>query len=164
MDTTIIIGIVSATSALAGVALAQLSAIVQDHLKRKHEKRKLLREKYEELANYVTESHLWSTELLQATSLPQVSSSTPIQARKAATLANIYFPLLREPAWEYLNSCALLHVVIIENFKFVPGVTAGAQAAHHDRQAFDQAGDRMHRARQQLDDAITQYANKYTRA
>lgn len=164
MDTSIIIAIVSASAALSGVALSQVSAIVQAYLNRKHEKRKLLREKYEELANHVTESHLWATEILHASSFSQVSSHTPVHARKAATLANIYFPLLRESSWNYLNASVILQLVVIDNHEFVPGATAGAQAVHKNKAAFNEAGDRMHKARQELDDKIVEYADKYTKA
>jgi len=164
MDTTVKIAVVSASAAILGVLVSQGSAMLQEFLNRKHQKKKLLREKYEQLADHVTESHLWVTGVLQAQSLSQATSNTPIHARKAATLAAIYFPLLLEDAQNYLNACAMFHVVILENHEFVSGVTAGAQAAHRNKQAFEAASEKVHYARQMLDDKIIEYANKYTRA
>ncbi|MBK8894538.1 MAG: hypothetical protein IPN64_10955 [Propionivibrio sp.] len=123
-----------------------------------------MREKYEQLAEHLTDGQVWLTELLQSESLSQASLRTPIHARKVATLSAIYFPLLLEDAHNYLNACANLHSVILENHQFVAGITAGAQAVHKNRHAVEHASDKFQQTRQALDEKIIKYAHQYTNA
>ena len=164
MDNTVVTAIIAATAALSGVALSQASGMLKEHLNRAHQKKRLFREKYEQLADYISDGQVWLSDLLQSESLSQASLRTPIHARKAATLAAIYFPLLLEDAYNYLNTCSNLQPVILENHQFVAGVTAGAQAIHKNRQAVEIASDTFQRARQSLDEKIIKYADRYTHA
>jgi hypothetical protein len=146
------------------VALSQAISLAQSYLARKHQKQVLLRSKYEELANHVTDGQLWLVELLESESFSKASLNTPIHARKAATLAAIYFPLLLEDVHNYLNASAMLQSVILENHQFVSGVNAGAQAVQKNRKAVENASDKFQQARQALDEKIIKHASEYATA
>ena len=63
----ILIAVISASSAIAGAVISQLVSIFRDILDKKHKRHILLREKYEELANLVTNSQEWFTNQLGIT-------------------------------------------------------------------------------------------------
>ena len=163
-DVKIMIAVISASSAIAGAVISQLVSIFRDILDKKHKRHILLREKYEELANLVTNSQEWFTSQLGAASLKELKSRPPLEARRAMVLSHIYFPLLQSACQAYVNASALFQVTLINNHEFVEGVDAGTQAAHKNRAAFEKAADNLQKKRQELDELIIKYACKYTKA
>jgi len=83
-------------------------------MQRGHERKMLLRSKYEELAFFVVDSIGDYQKLLAAESnLELLRDSQPISAQKASALAQLYFPELKKDTAAYLeaivafrNSCA----------------------------------------------------------
>ncbi|TON78965.1 hypothetical protein, partial [Vibrio parahaemolyticus] len=63
MDNTILVAVVSAVSAVVGVIISQISVLLKEHLNKKHLKRILLREKYEELADCIQSAMVTSTQV-----------------------------------------------------------------------------------------------------
>jgi len=163
-DLKITIAAIAAGSAIVGAVVAQLVSILRDILDKRHKRHVLLREKYEELAHSVSSSQEWFTNQLGAMTLRELKSQPPIEARKAMVLAHIYFPLLRRTCQDYVNACAQFQVALIENHEFVEGKDAGTQAAHKNRAAFEEAANRLHQARQKVDETIIAHAEKYTKA
>jgi hypothetical protein len=59
MKQEILIAIVAASSALCGVIISQTISLLQSFLNKKHEKQKLLRQKYEEMMFHFSSSLQW---------------------------------------------------------------------------------------------------------
>jgi len=163
-DLKMMIAVISAGSAIAGAVISQLVSIFRDILDKKHKRHILLREKYEELANLITNSQEWFTAQLGAMSLSELKSQPPLQARKAMVIAHIYFPLLQEACQIYVNACARFQLTLIDNHEFVEGKDAGTQAAHKNSTALEKSATYLHSCRQELDELIILHANKYTKA
>ena len=158
------IAVISAGSAIAGAVISQLVSIFRDVLDKKHKRHILLREKYEELANLVTNSQNWFTAQLGAMSLRELKSQPPLEARKAMVISHIYFPLLQEACQTYVNACASFQLTLIDNYEFAEGKDAGTQAAHRNSVALEKSAASLHKCRQELDELIILYAEKYTKA
>ena len=161
----ITIALIAAGAAVFGSVVSQVFLLIQGFLEKKHKKNILLREKYECLANHVTESMLWLSHIQGIQTLEQLTAhSVPTDARKSLSLASLYFPLLREDCISYLNSLVNFHVVLISSYRHIPGVSAGAQAVAHNKDEFLSALSRVQKSRQILDESIIEYARKYAKA
>ena len=156
-DTKILIATISAGSAIAGAVISQIVSIFSDILDKKHQRNILLRTKYEELANLVTDSQEWVTQQLGSDSLSLLKSEPPMQARKAMVISHIYFPLLQDSCQNYVNACATFQVMLINNHEFVKGHDAGTQAAHKNSVEFENTAEHLRRCRQILDEQIIKY-------
>lgn len=92
--------IIGAASALAGVALAQGAAMLQQHLAARRERRALLRAKLEEMADCLYRVDLWTHAWLQQATISSDAAAAPLppstEARRARALALLYFPALRQ--------------------------------------------------------------------
>ena len=163
-DLKITIAVISASSAILGAVIAQLVSILRDILDKRHQRHKLLREKYEELARYITDSQNWFMEQIGAMSLRELKGKPPVAARNAMVLAHIYFPALRESCQDYVNACANFQVTLINSHDFTEGKDAGTQAVHRDRDTFERAANQLHLARQRVDEEVIKYATRYTKA
>ncbi|WP_300318738.1 hypothetical protein [Idiomarina sp.] len=163
-ETKILIAIISASAAIAGAIFSQVITLIRDYQEKKHKRRILLREKYEELAYLVTESQGWLSEQMRAPSMRALRGSHPAAARKAMVLSHIYFPKLHGVCEDYLNSLAKFQIMLIENHEFHPEHDAGTQAAHKNPEAIEQAGSHVQSCRQKLDEFIIKYARKYANA
>ena len=60
------IALIAAGSAIAGAVISQVVSIARDYLGRKNRRYILLRNKYEELANHITENEAWAIQLSAA--------------------------------------------------------------------------------------------------
>ena len=157
--------VAGAAIALCGVLLAQLVAMIQSRLDREHKRDILLRTKYEELAEHLNDSLLWATSVLSVCTFEEMQSRTqPIPARKAYTLSLLYFPKLKPFAESYVDASIAFQNTLIENFRPLNGVSAGAQAAKHTPQAFNAAGERLRATREAFDNEIQNCASEYIRA
>ena len=158
------VALIAASSAIAGATISQFVSILRDWLNKRHQRKILLREKYEELANLITHSQEWVTFQLGAQSLAELNSRPPQEARKATVLSHIYFPLLQDACQNYVNASAAFQSMLIENHQFAPGQTAGAQAVRQNENAFMQAINNVQQCRDELDKQIIKYAKQYTKA
>ena len=165
MENELLIAIVAASSALGGVAISQGFSLLQSYFDREHQRRILLRTKYEELANHLNDSIVWANELLRVTTFKELHARTqPIAARRAYTLALLYFPRLKMHAERYVAASIAFQNVLVENFRPLDNVTAGAQAAKHSIQTFNAAGEHFRSAREAFDHQIQECANVYIAA
>lgn len=107
--------IIGAASALAGVALAQGAAMLQQHLAARRERRALLRAKLEELADHLHLAAQWVDAAIRhwVDHEGSSASSRPLrlsdEARRVYVLALLYFPALRNDARPMLTALDRLH-------------------------------------------------------
>jgi hypothetical protein len=107
--------VIAASAALAGVGISLLGNWFLSWLKEGHERKVLLRSKYEELALLLVDSVGDYQKILTAESNQGLlKDSQPVSAQKAEALAHLYFPELRKSSNDYLtaivafrNACAL---------------------------------------------------------
>ncbi|MDO8699176.1 MAG: hypothetical protein Q7J75_01920 [Rhodoferax sp.] len=107
--------VIAAIAALSGVVISLLGNWFLSWLKEGHERKVLLRSKYEELAFLVVESSLDYQKVVSAEANHQLlRDSQPISSQKAAALAQLYFPDLLPETNVYLlsfvsfrNACAV---------------------------------------------------------
>ena len=163
-ETKIMVALIAASSAIAGATISQFVSILRDWLNKRHQRKILLRKKYEELANLITQSQEWVTFQLGAQSMLELNSRPPQEARKAMVLSHIYFPLLQEACQNYVDASAAFQSMLADNHRFAPGRTAGAQAVRQNEEAFMQAINNLRQCRNELDKQIIRYAKQYTKA
>lgn len=147
---------IGAILGLCGVFVAQLVAMIQSRLDRQHQRRVLLRTKYEEFANHVTDSFVELRDTLTAHRF-LASNMQPLAARRAYALSLLYFPLLRDAAHDYLQSLTNLYMAQIENFQ------ANQTESQSDPET-SAAYAQVRAARVNLDDAIRRHAHNYVAA
>lgn len=164
VDSKILITAISAGSAIAGAAITQIVGVFLAYLDRRHKKKVLLREKYEELALLINESNSWLSVQMNAKSLSELRCGYPEKARKATVLAHIYFPKLRDACESYVNACSDFNIVLVENHQFDPSHDVGTQAAHSNPEALEAAAQNARICRQSLEDQIVQFASIYAKA
>lgn len=155
--------IIGAVAALAGVLLSQVISISLSVFDKKHAKKVLLRQKYEEMMNefqnsllYVQDVHTCKTtdQLFQLSHSPQTG--------KAYSLALLYFPDLIEPLKQYSIAQVSFYNSVITIFNADIPVNAGGQAIrneghqHVTQSLFDEKNNVM--------DALISNAKKYTKA
>ena len=103
---TLQIALISSSSAIAGAVISQAISLLQGSLDKKHQRRILLRERYEQLADHISESTAWPSTLLACKSIEELTVVPhPTHARKALTLSSIYFPALQDVCQNYVNAC-----------------------------------------------------------
>lgn len=164
IEPNLVTALIAAVSAIAGSLISQFLTIYRDWLSKRHSRNVLLREKYEEMANYVVASQQWMTLVTNTKSLEELTSMPPVDARKVVVLTSLYFPKLRESAQDFLNKCVEFKLVLVDNYEFVPGKTLGTQAAHKNKEAFMAAADKYYRSSRNLDDHIVKWARTYAKA
>lgn len=165
MDKEFLIAVVAASSALGGVVISQGFSLLHSYFDREHQRKVLLRTKYEELANHLNDSIVWANELQRVTTFEELHArAQPIAARRAYTLALLYFPLLKTHAERYVAASIAFQNAIVEHFRPLDNVTAGAQAAKHNIQTFNAAGERFRSAREAFDHQIQECAHAYIAA
>ncbi len=157
--------IIGVVGVLLGVLIAQLVALIQSRLDRANKRDILLRTKYEELSGHVNDSLGWAMECLGATTFAVMHSGTqPLAARKAYTLALLYFPLLKPYADHYVQACVSFQMVLVEQFVPHEFLNAGAQAAKNNPERFKVAGENLRAAREAFDFEIQKHSHVYIRA
>ncbi len=132
MDNQTEIAIISATSALGGVIVSQIFSLIISVYDKKHEKRKLLRQKFEEMMFYFTMSFNWFQQINNCTSKKEIYSlAQSLESRKALTLCLLYFPELAEAANKYLVAQTDYYQSIVCSFNENINSNAGAQSYAH---------------------------------
>lgn len=164
IDSKLMIAAISAGSAIAGALVTQLFTVLQHFLERKHRRLVLLREKYEQLASLVSDSHEWIGQQMKSKTLADLQGSFPEQAKKAMVLAHIYFPKLHSPCESYVNACAVFQAALVDNHEFNAEINVGTQAVRKNPEHLRQVMSHIRDSRQRLDEAIVKYASKYAKA
>jgi len=154
---------IGAAAALAGVLLSQIISIALSVFDKKHAKKVLLRQKYEELMNefqnsisYIQDVHTCKTldQLFQLSHSPHTG--------KAYGLALLYFPDIEEPLGQYGVSQVSFYNSVITIFNADIQVNAGGQAMMDKwhKQVMQSLFDKMNLVM----DALVSNAQKYTKA
>jgi len=165
MDKDLLIGIIAASSALGGVVVSQAFSLLQSFFERRHQKRVLLRTKYEELSRSLNEAMAWASETSSSKSIPELHArSVPTSARWVYSLSLLYFPKLKEEAAELVSACVAFQHVLIDNYTETEPGSAGGQAARKAQQQLQAAGRSIAAARTELDAAIQKHAGSYAAA
>ncbi len=165
MDNTILVAVVSAVSAIVGVIISQISVLLKEHLNKKHLKRILLREKYEELADCVQSAMVTSTKASDCRSISELMSfgvNEPL--RKATSLSLIYFPEFKDAVGHFQNMYICYYNVLTKSYRRQIDETLGTQAAAQHPEAYMKAANDFRLARHEIDLLLEQYAQKYTKA
>ncbi len=152
IESKLLIATISASAAISGAVISQAFSIVRDVLDKKHQRKVLLRTKYEEFAELITQSQEWLSSLYRHKSIEEHSNNPPHHARKALLLAYIYFPALIEQSENFLNSCVLVQHTMIENFQT------------RDIEPLKEPILKFKQNRQELDRSIILNAKKYSQA
>ena len=165
MDRDILIGIISAASALGGVVVSQFFSLLQAHFEHKQQKKILLRTKYEELVQHLNGAIEWGRETTFCKTQAELHAhAVPVPARQVYSLALLYFPKLKVPAAQLVHTSVMLHHVLSEHFTETERGTAGGQAARKALAQVTEASNALQAARQALDDAIEKNAEAYIAA
>lgn len=165
MDKDLLIGIIAASSALGGVIVSQAFSLLQSFFERRHQKRVLLRTKYEELARSLNEAIEWVSDTSSSKSIPELHArSVPKSARWVYSLSLLYFPKLKEQAAQLVSACADFQHVLIDNYTETESGSAGGQAARKSGQQLQAAARSVVVARTELDTAIQKHASSYAAA
>ncbi|MCX8016645.1 MAG: hypothetical protein N2690_01890, partial [Rhodocyclaceae bacterium] len=109
--------IISAASALLGVAVSQGFALLQQRLAARHERAAILRAKLEELADQLHRAAQWADAAIRHWVDRAEVSASPAphrlseEARRVYVLALLYFPALRDDARTLLAALDALHAL-----------------------------------------------------
>lgn len=165
MEREVLIGVISAASALGGVVVSQAFSLLQSFFERRHQRRVMLRGKYEELSRTLNEAMEWVSVNLSSRSIPELHDhSFPTHARWVYSLCLLYFPELKEEAAQFVSASIGFQHMLIDNYTETEPGTAGGQAARKARQQFEAAQSSIFVARSVLDDAIQKHAGTYAGA
>lgn len=165
MEKEVLIGIIAASSALGGVVVSQAFSLVQSFFERKHQRRVMLRGKYEELSRALNEAMEWVSVSSSAKSNSELHArSIPTPARWVYSLSLLYFPELKVEAAHLVSASVAFQHVLIDNYTEVEPGSAGGQAARKALQQLQSAQRSIVVARTELDALIQKYAGSYAAA
>ncbi len=149
MDNSLLTAVVGAGSALFGVVVSQVFALLQTRLNEKRARRQFLRQKYEELAVEVNAVAIGLAFLLSADDTAQATSQKNLSsARHCRMLSLIYFPLLI-PHTKLLFDLS----VRFDSIRFTPS---------DNKIQFIELAKDIGKALDELDKALQDNAGKYT--
>lgn len=149
MDSHLIIAIIAAGAALLGSAIGQLGLLFQHWLSRRHERRTLLRQKYEQMATLMANLSVHLDRRITSLLAPEALQSNPELLHESAlmhTLAMLYFPTLA-PAMQALRK---------------ESVRLDLALARGNEDDAKQASDAFAKARAAATEFVQQYAPHYT--
>lgn len=165
MERDVLIGIISAASALGGVVVSQAFSLLQSLFERRHQRHVMLRGKYEELSRTLNEAMEWMSMSLSSRSISELHDhSFPTPARWVYSLSLLYFPELKEEAAQFVSGSIDFQHMLIDNYTETEPGSAGGQAARKARQQFEAAQRSIVVARSALDNAIQKHAGTYAAA
>lgn len=150
---------------LAGVFVTQLFVLISASIQRRHDRDVRQRDRLERLSEAVGAALPWYAALSKCRTLEEIKLvPPPPEARRAAMLAALYFPSLREPAAAFNNALLRVHLHAIDCFALGHPVSVGASmaiAAQKDPEA-KKLQDESLQLRLALDEAIMEEARRYS--
>ncbi|WP_136526568.1 hypothetical protein [Geomonas ferrireducens] len=156
--------IISASAALAGVLISQAVTFLRSSLDKKHDRNKLLRQKYEEMMFHFTASLQYTKNLDSCTTKAEVLAlSQAVDARKALSLCLLYFPDLVDASNAYVQGQVMYFVSLVTAYKDHIPFNAGSQALVHDPQ-HQAVSDDLNRKKIYYENLIVSKAKYYTKA
>ena len=166
MKQEISIAIIAASSALCGVIISQAFSLFQSFLNRRHEKKKLLRQKYEETMLHLSTSLEWIQHLNGSTNQEAVFAlAQNVAARKALSLCLLYFRKdLGGAANDYILAQQAYYQSLIKVYdKNDLNCTAGGQFWVKDPKC-KEITDNLFQKKNDFENLIISNASKYTKA
>jgi hypothetical protein len=129
MSQEITIATIAALSAIAGSVISQIIPAVLSYFDKKHQRKVLLREKYEGMSLLYADSLQWFQHIGASTSFEELLSlPLPAHVKKMQLLCSIYFPKLVDPAAKYANACSSYCQSLTKNFNPSLNIQANFQA------------------------------------
>lgn len=164
MDEKLILALVAASSAVGGVLVTQAFTLIRELIIARRENKALLREKYELLADRLSESisHKSRVDNFYDKEIFSEFSNKPIE--NIFTLSILYFPELVESSRSYYNSYREYLLVLLKNFQPDSGLSALMQASKYRGDDLELAVDKLHQSQKNLYETIQKNASKYARA
>jgi hypothetical protein len=157
--------IISAASALSGFLVSQLATEVHEYYARKHQRKILLREKFEEMLFHFSTSLEYLVYLNGSTSQEAVYALAQCpDARKALNLCLLYFEDLIHPANDYVLSLRLYYECVIRAYDKTDSCTAGGQAAFKSPDDYNNALKNYFAKKDAFEHLIMSKVSKYTYA
>ena len=161
MTQEIEIAIIAALAAISGSLVSQIASVVLSFFDKRHLKKVLLRQKYEEMVLLFVESGVWLQALHNAMSFQDLyASNYPLHMRKVYALSLIYFPELVKDCSVYLNDTISYTGTLSKCFDPLKPIPAIAQATAIPD--FKKAQDNFVKSRLNFQQALEKYASKYT--
>jgi hypothetical protein len=163
MSQEIIIATIAAASAIAGSVISQILTVVLSCFDKKHQRKVLLREKYEEMALLYSESLQWFQNVGASSSYEELLQlSFPFHTKKMQVLCSIYFPKLVGPSAQYANACNSYFQSLTNGFN--PSLNISAIIQAQPREAHRELMKKITLDRQAFDNALMLYAKEYAKA
>lgn len=148
--------------ALAGATFGTILTFVNSHLERRQRRREILRQKYEEMVDYLDQTIGWFPTLdLCRSSESAVESHPPKAVRSLASLAMVYFPELSLPAKSYSSSVVDYYFWMVNEVPLNGTDMLGELASQFPEYQLRFA--LTVKTRHALEQAIEDHAKKYTR-
>lgn len=165
MKQEILIPIIVASSALGGVIISQAFSLFRSFLDKRHEKQKMLRQKYEEMMFHFSASLEWIVHLNGSTNQESVFSLAQCSsARKALSLCLLYFREdLGAASNDYILSQQSYYKVIVEVYDKKDKNSAGGQAESKNPN-YNEALKNLFEKKDSFENLIISNSSKYTKA
>jgi len=155
---------ISAVSVLSGVFISQAFSLLLSIFDKRHEKKVLLRQKYEEMSFYFADSLEWIKMLHSASQSRQqlLSLTPPPESRKVLSLCLLYFPSLLDCANQYLYSQVQYFEFVAASFDETIPCNAGGQAVLQPN--YQEHLDKYLHKKEQFETLMRENVSKYIKA
>ncbi|MCK4248674.1 MAG: hypothetical protein KAX15_02735 [Candidatus Omnitrophica bacterium] len=164
MKENVTIAMISTAAALAGVLISQAISLLLSFFDKRHQKQKLLRQKYEEMMFHFQDSLSYPNQVASCRTLDQLLLQThSVPAQRAMGLALLYFPTLAPFLRVYIQTCIAYYLLITSVYDPEIPASAGAQARVHSSE-FILVENNLFKAKDDTLKAIDSNAKKYTKA
>jgi hypothetical protein len=152
--------------ALAGTVLGIVGSLASGYLERRNQRKRLLRQRYEEMTACIAATKTWLLHLIQCRTLDQVQQCPPVpEVRRLIVLSLLYFPEFKVKTTEYYNF--LMEMYRLAVYLSATGSNTewavGAKMAKY-RQESGRPSDELEKVSEALDDLIEKHAPEYTLA
>lgn len=165
MQQEALIPIISAGAALSGVLISQAITLLRASSDKKHDKNKLLRQKYEEMMFHFSASLEWIRDLdCSITRSEVLTRSQSKDARNALSLCLMYFPDLVDAANGYVYAQSMYYSSVVTSFRDGIPANAGAQALVHNKVNHQKATANLIEKKNYYENVIVSNSKKYTKA
>lgn len=166
-ENSILAGAVGGLIGIVGGIITQVAAALIARSDKRHERDKRQRERLEKIADLVSETLPWFMTFGDCRDIMSaVKMAPPMEARKALTLATLYFPRLQTPIADYSNSIVLYYQACLKCCRGGVDGTLGGMVVAMAREnpqlqkIIEEPGLR----RQAVDDALAKEGSRYAHA
>lgn len=165
MQQEILIAIIAASSALAGVIISQGISMLLSFLDKRHKKHILLRQKYEEMMYHFQDSLIYYNQVATCRTLDQLLQLThSIPANRAMGLALLYFPNFVSMFDTYLRNQISYYDLVVSSYNPSIPANAGAQARVHNKSQLETIENNLSQSKDKIIDELKANVKKYTKA